>query len=127
MPSTSDRSRREPQEFAPDSRPGAANFVYCKGCGTQLEDRSRLQKPKAVIDAMMCVPCQEEHGHTLMPKPGAPTYCYRCGTLEEITMEPATTPITHHVCARCLPEKAARYRAGDFAEPLRTPVEAETK
>lgn len=126
MPASSERSRREPEIFAPDTRPGADTFVYCKGCGTRLEDRSRLQKPKAVIASMMCEPCQEAHGHALMPSPGSPTYCYRCGTLEEVSMEPATTPITHHICPRCLPDRATRYRAGDFAEPVKAPVEAES-
>jgi len=115
---------REPEAFAPDMRPGADAYVYCKGCGAPLEERSRLSKPRAVVDVMMCEACQEKHGHCLMPVSGAPTYCYRCGTLEEVFVEPGQSPITRHVCPRCLPDRVARYRAGDFEEPHEPRVEA---
>lgn len=122
MPPTNNRPQHEPDNFAPDERPGADTYVYCKGCGTQLESRSRLQKPKVVVDVMMCEQCQQKHGHRLMPTPGSATFCYRCGGAEDIFIEPATTPVTHHLCSRCLPERAARYRAGDFETPLKQPV-----
>ena len=117
VPVSSSRSQREREVFAPDTRPDADTYVYCKGCGKPLESRARLAKPKAVVDAMMCEPCQQEHHHALMPTPGAPTYCYRCGRLEEVFVTPGTSPATHHLCPRCLPERAARYRAGDFETP----------
>jgi len=113
------RPQREPEIFAPDERPGANEFVYCKGCGIQLESRARLSKPKAVVSAMMCEPCQEKHGHALMPLPGSPTFCYRCGQAEEVFIAPGTSPAVHHLCSRCLPERAARYRAGDFERPVK--------
>jgi len=126
VPPTSNRPQHEPEFFAPDERPGADTFVYCKGCGTELESRSKLQKPKVVVEFMMCEPCRSIHGHHLMPSPGAPTFCYRCGGAEDIFIEPATTPVIHHICTRCLPERAIRYRAGDFEVPLKQPeVEAE--
>jgi hypothetical protein len=99
-----------------ETRPADA-YVYCKGCGTQLESRSKLQKPRVVVEYMMCEPCREKHGHALMPMPGSPTFCYRCGQEEEIFTEPSTTPITHHLCTHCLSERAERYRQGDFAAP----------
>ena len=117
MATSRNRAEREPQVFAQDTRPGADSYVYCKGCGTPLESRERLAKPRAIVAVMMCQACREEHGHDLMPSPGAPTFCYRCGRLEEIAIEPGTTPITHHICPHCLPERAARYRAGDFSDP----------
>lgn len=122
MPPTSNRPRSEPEVFAPDERPGADEFVYCKGCGKQLEARARLTRPKAVVDTMMCPDCVAEHGHPLMPRPGAPTFCYRCGQAEEIFEAPGVSPAIHHICPRCLPERAARYRAGDFETPLRQPA-----
>lgn len=125
VPGLRSRSEREHEGFATDTRPGADAFVYCKGCGKQLESRARLSKPRAVVDAMMCEPCQEKHGHTLMPLPGSPTFCYRCGRPEEVFIEPSTTPITHHICPHCLPERSTRYRAGDFAEPQRTPADVQ--
>jgi hypothetical protein len=72
---------------------------------------------------MMCEACRGIHHHSLMPQPGSPTYCYRCGTLEEVFIEPGTSPATHHVCPRCLPDRVVRYRSGDFAEPVRVPEE----
>ena len=123
MPSTSNRQQREAEPFAPDTRPGADEYVYCKGCGTQLESRARLAKPRAVVEFMMCEPCREKYGHALMPTPGAPTYCYRCGTLEEVFVAPGVSPATYHVCPRCLPDRAARYRTGDFEPPVKQPEE----
>ncbi len=80
-----------------------------------------------VVDVMMCEPCREKHGHQLMPSPGSPTFCYRCGGPEEIYSEPAITPVIHHLCPRCLPERAARYVDGNFETPLKQPeVEAST-
>ncbi|GAC1626056.1 MAG: hypothetical protein NVS4B2_05080 [Chloroflexota bacterium] len=127
MPAPSSRPQREREAFAPDERPDADSFVYCKGCGKQLESRARLAKPKAVVDAMMCESCQQQHNHALMPSPGAPTYCYRCGSLEEVYVAPGVSPATYHICARCLPDRAARYRSGDFEVPQKVAVpEAES-
>ncbi len=117
------RADREPQTFAADTRPGADTYVYCKGCGTPLESRARLTKPRAVVDVMMCTSCQEIHGHSLMPSPGAPTFCYRCGRSEDVFIEPSpTTPVTHHICPHCLPDRHARFSAGDFADPQEVPA-----
>jgi hypothetical protein len=118
---SSNRPRSAPDVFAPDTRPGADEFVYCKGCGQPLESRARLSKPKVVVDTMMCEACREVHGHALMPSPGSPTHCYRCGGLEEIFEGPGISPVIYHVCPRCLPERVARYRKGDFETPMRTP------
>ena len=117
MPTSRNRSDREPEVFAKDTRRGADTYVYCKGCGRTLESRARLSKPRPVVDVMMCEECQKIHGHPLMPTPGAPTFCYRCGRLEEVFTEPGTTPMTHHLCPHCLPDRVARYRAGNFADP----------
>lgn len=122
MPSSN--STAKPDETT--TRAPTDAFVYCKGCGTQLESRSRLQKPRAVVEFMMCEPCREKHGHALMPSPGAPTFCYRCGQEEEVFIEPSTTPITHHLCIRCLPERAERYRRGEFGIPEKVPDVAPT-
>lgn len=70
---------------------------------------------------MMCESCIEIHGHPLVPKPGAPTYCYRCGGAEEIFEAPGIAPAIYHICPRCLPERVARYRSGDFETPMRVP------
>ncbi len=125
MPPSSNRPRSEPDVFAPDERPGADEFVYCKGCGTQLESRARLAKPKAVVDTMMCPSCIEIHGHTLIPSPGSPTFCYRCGGAESTFQAPGISPAVHHICVRCLPERADRYREGNFETPMRQPAPAE--
>lgn len=122
VPAPSSRPQREREAFAPDSRPDADSYVYCKGCGQQLESRARLTKPKAVVDTMMCEACREMHGHSLMPTPGSPTYCYRCGTLEQSFVAPGTSPATYHVCPRCLPDRAARYGMGDFEPPQKVAV-----
>ena len=121
------RNRAESREApAPDKRPGADAYVYCKGCGTPLESRARLTKPRPVVEVMMCESCVREHNHPLIPTPGAPTFCYRCGSPEEVFIEPGTPPVTHHICERCLPDRAARYRAGNF-EPVTATTETEAK
>ena len=120
MPSASNRPRAEPEVFAPDDRPGADEFVYCKGCGTQLEARARLTKPKAVVDTMMCQKCIDKHGHRLMPTPGSPTFCYRCGRAEDVFEAGGISPAVYHVCSLCLPDRAARYAAGNFEPLMRT-------
>ena len=123
MPVSKNRTERETDAVAAGSRADGDSYVYCKGCGTPLESRARLTKPRAVVDVMMCESCQQIHGHPLMPTPGAPTFCYRCGGPEEVFIEPSpTTPVTHHICPRCLPERHARFRAGDFAEPQPGPA-----
>jgi hypothetical protein len=80
---------------------------------------------------MMCESCIEKHGHRLMPKPGSPTFCYRCGRAEQVYVAPGISPTLYHVCPRCLPERVARYEAGNFETPMRsnTPdqVESSTK
>jgi hypothetical protein len=124
VPATKDRVKEQDEKIVRETRQGDA-FVYCKGCGKQLESRSKLQKPRVHVEYMMCGTCREQHGHALMPSPGSPTYCYRCGKKEEIFIEPGISPITHHVCVDCLPDRAQRYRAGDFAPPPKEPEEAE--
>lgn len=119
MPST--RTQRDAGAAVSD---GEA-FVYCKGCGTQLESRARLSKPRAVVDSMMCEPCREKHGHALMPRPGEPTFCYRCGREEEVFVAPGISPATYHICAHCLPDRYERYKAGDFETPPKQPAEEE--
>ena len=115
MATSKTRSQREADTAVVDGAPEL--FVYCKGCGTQLQSRTKLSKPNAAEIVMMCPSCRETHGHSLMPTPGSPTYCYRCGGLEDIFIEPGASPATHHVCPTCLPDRAARYGAGDFVEP----------
>jgi hypothetical protein len=116
------RFARVPIEFEPDPRPDADSFVYCKGCGKQLVGEARRQPPRVVVAVMMCAGCQQIHGHPLIPRSGAPSFCYRCGTRDEIFVERGTWPATHHVCPRCLPAKAARYRAGNFKTVDPSPV-----
>jgi hypothetical protein len=127
VPATKDRVKPQDEQIVQETRPSEDSFVYCKGCGTQLESRSKLQKPRAVVEYMMCEPCRKRHGHKLMPSPGSPTYCFRCGRKEEIFIEPSISPITHHLCVHCLPERAERYRSGDFAPPPKEPVEVESQ
>ena len=112
--------RRTPELFTDDPRPGANGFVYCKGCGQPLESRDRFTNSRPVVTVMMCDSCREAHGHDLIPISGSATFCYRCGGPDEIFITPGMSPITHHVCPRCLPERAARFRDGNFA-----PKEAE--
>jgi hypothetical protein len=121
VPTSRNRSEREPDVAAAEDRPDA--YVYCKGCGKPLESRARLAKPRAVVDAMMCQACQQEHGHALMPSSGSPTFCYRCGRREEVFVEPGTPSVTHYICPHCLADRAARYAAGDFTEPQKAPAE----
>lgn len=113
--------RRVPEIFVDDPRPGASGYVYCKGCGTPLESRDRFSRSKQAVSVMMCDRCRERHGHDLIPTPGSATFCYRCGGPDEIFITTDFSPVTHHVCPRCLPERAARYRSGNFAPPERTP------
>ena len=101
-------------EFQPDPRPDADKFVYCKGCGEPLVGERRHQPARVVVAVMMCEDCQKKHGHELIPRSGSPSFCYRCGSPDEIFVERGTSPITHHVCPRCLPERAARFRTGNF-------------
>lgn len=113
--------RRVPEVFADDQRPGASEYVYCKGCGQPLESRDRFSRSRVSVTVMMCESCREQHGHDLIPTAGSTTYCYRCGGPDEIFVTKGLWPETHHVCPRCLPERAARYRSGDFAPPERAP------
>ncbi|GAC1405287.1 MAG: hypothetical protein NVSMB52_19120 [Chloroflexota bacterium] len=112
------RDQRIVEVFTNDTRPGADSFVYCKGCGESLVGQARHQKAKVKVTTMMCEKCQKRHGHALMPKPGAPSFCYRCGEPDAIVVEEGFSPVTHHLCPRCVPERLARYRAGDFETPL---------
>ncbi len=116
MPNASSRSTRQP-ETPTIPPPEGELFVYCKGCGKQLESRARLSKPKPVVDRMMCEECTRVHGHPLIPQPGAPTFCYRCGRREDTFIAPGISPTTHHVCPNCLPARHHRYGEGDFEEP----------
>ncbi|HLJ66358.1 MAG TPA: hypothetical protein VKX16_03240 [Chloroflexota bacterium] len=108
-------SRRVPEIFADDPRPGASDFVYCKGCGEPLESRDRFTRAGPVVAVMMCDACRTAHGHDLIPSSGSATFCYRCGGPDEIFVTKGRWPETHHVCPRCLPSRAVRYRAGNFA------------
>ena len=112
----SSRSERVPEVFAVDSRPGADTFVYCKGCGISLAGQARRQQARTAVTVMMCDECQVRHGHALMPAPGTPSFCYRCGGPDEIVVEKSFSPVTYHLCPRCVPERLARYRAGDFSK-----------
>jgi hypothetical protein len=108
------RSQRVPETFAADARPGADTCVYCKGCGISLTGQARRQQARTAIITMMCTDCQETHGHTLMPAQDSPSFCYRCGGPDVTVIEDGYSPVTHHLCPRCVPDKVARYRAGDF-------------
>jgi hypothetical protein len=119
MPAFNARWQRVPEVFADDPRPGAENSVYCKGCGEPLADHARHLQRKEIVAVMMCEACQERHGHALMPASDAPSFCYRCGGKDEIFVENGLSPITYHVCPRCVPDRVARYRAGDFEPPKR--------
>lgn len=121
-------TNKDAQSEAPVQTADPEAFVYCKGCGQPLESRARLQKPRPVVDTMMCASCQEIHGHRLVPTSGAPTFCYRCGTREEVFVAPGTSPATYYVCPRCLPDRAERYAAGDFETPEKpAATQAETE
>jgi len=114
MNSHNSRPQRVPEVFADDVRPGADTFVYCKGCGVPLEGQPRHQERRVAITAMMCEPCQERFGHALVPGPDAQSFCYRCGSPDVIVIEHSFSPVTHRLCPRCVPERLARYRAGNF-------------
>lgn len=122
MSAWSTRWRHTPDTFADDARPGAADCVYCKGCGHPLVGQARRMQSRVPVAVMMCEPCQERHGHALIPTSGSPTYCFRCGGLDEVFLEQDFSPITHRVCPRCIPERAARYRDGNFAAVMRNPA-----
>jgi len=124
--SSGNRSQTETEGIAVETRPAAEDWVYCKGCGTPLELRSRLSKPKAQVDKMMCESCIGRHGHPLVPTPGAPTFCYRCGGPEEVFEAPGISPAIYHICPRCLPERYARYQQGDFETPPKVAPAEET-
>jgi len=109
--------RRIPEVFADDPRPGASTFVYCKGCGEPLEGREPVVGRKRTVTFMMCAACRERYGHDLIPPAGVATFCYRCGGPDEIFVTEDPWPETHHVCPRCLPDRAARFRSGNFAPP----------
>ena len=108
------RWQRVPEVFAADARPGADAFVYCKGCGAALVDQPRHQERRGGVTTMMCAACQTQHGHVLIPGSGAPTFCFRCGGPDVIVVEKGLSPVTHHLCPRCVPDRYARYRAGNF-------------
>jgi NMD protein affecting ribosome stability and mRNA decay len=109
--------QRVQEGFAPDPRPGADALLYCKGCGQPLNERRKSAGTRHNVTVMMCDSCREIHGNDLAPSPGSPTFCYRCGGPDELFVTNDTWPATYHVCPRCLPERAARYRAGDFEQP----------
>ena len=108
------RYQRVPEVFAADERPGADAFVYCKGCGASLPNQPRHQERRAAVTTMMCEACQKLHGHALIPGSGAPTFCFRCGGPDGIVVQKGFLPVTHHLCPRCVPDRYARYRAGNF-------------
>jgi hypothetical protein len=117
----SSRRRAENEPFAPDSRPDAANFVYCVGCGKKLTQRSGLLRVRGAAINIYCEKCQGRDVNAWGEE--APiTYCFRCGTqhVRYIETEPYRT--IHAICPRCRPERANRYAAGDFA-PLPPPPE----
>lgn len=108
------RSQRVPEVFAADVRPGADAFVYCKGCGMSLPDQPRHQERRVAVTTMMCAACQKLHGHALIPGSNARTFCFRCGRPDAIVIEKGFSPTIHHLCPRCVPDRYARYRAGNF-------------
>src|SRR5690242_3147255 len=124
--STGSGSQSQADEVVAEARPAADEWVYCKGCGTPLELRSRLARPKAQVNTMMCESCIEIHGHPLVPKPGAPTFCYRCGGPEEVFEAPGISPAIYHICPRCLPDRYERYSRGDFEAPPKVVATEET-
>jgi hypothetical protein len=110
------RPQRVPEVFAEDARPGADTRVYCKGCGDPLDGHPRHMSGRTPVTVMMCDSCRERHGHDLMPSAGSPSFCYRCGGADEVFVSAGQSPITYHVCPRCVPDRAARYRAGQFED-----------
>jgi len=91
-----------PEVFAPDDRPGADTQVYCKGCGRPLEGSARHLPGRTPMTVMMCSSCQQCHGHALIPVPGAPSFCYRCGGQDALFVAPGISPATFHICPRCV-------------------------
>ena len=119
----SSRRRAVNEPFTEDSRPDAASFVYCVGCGEQLAQRSGLLRVRGQAINIYCPKCEGRDANAWGEE--APlSYCFRCGTrhIRYIETEPYRT--MHSICPRCRPERAARYAAGDFA-PLPPPEEAE--
>jgi hypothetical protein len=76
---------------------------------------------------MMCESCRNLHSHQLVPTPGSPSFCYRCGEPDAVFVEKGFSPATYRICPRCLPDRAARYRAGNFAVPKIVPEEVKTE
>lgn len=110
----SSRRRAENEPFAVDSRPDAASFVYCVGCGKQLGQRSGLLRVRGAAINIYCPKCEGRDANAFGE--AAPiTHCFRCGTkhIRYIETEPYRT--IHAICPRCRPERAGRYAAGDFA------------
>src|SRR5437588_780617 len=94
-------------------------------CSSQPGGRSQVERAdgqprhmsgRTPVTVMMCDDCRERYGHDLMPAAGAPSFCYRCGTRDEVFISEGQSPITYHVCPRCVPDRAARYRAGQFED-----------
>jgi hypothetical protein len=96
--------------------------VYCKGCGTPLNGQERVSKTRQKVITMMCETCRVEHGHDLIPRAGSPTFCYRCGGPDEVFTATDLASSVYHVCPRCLPDRAERYRRGDFDPPAPAPA-----
>lgn len=121
----SSRRRAEHEPFAPDSRPDAASFVYCVGCGGQLTQRSGLLRVRGAAINIYCSKCQGRDADA-WGEDAPISYCFRCGTkhIRYIEVEPYRT--IHSICPRCRPERAQRYEAGDFA-PLPPPEETEAE
>jgi len=119
----SSRRRAENEPFAPDSRPDAASFVYCVGCGKQLGQKSGLLRVRGAAINIYCSDCQGRDAKA-WGEDAPITHCFRCGTqhIRYIETEPYRT--IHSICPRCRPERAARYAAGDFT-PLQPPEETE--
>ncbi len=119
MPQPMYRSRPAPEIFAPDERPGADTHVYCKGCGQPLDGHPRRLEGRAQVTVMMCGPCRRLHGHQLVPASSAPSFCYRCGGPDAtfVSVGRGTSPTSYRICPRCVPDRAARYRRGDFERP----------
>jgi|SRR5579872_1241217 len=119
----SSRRRAENEAFAPDSRPEAANFVYCVGCGKQLAQKSGLLRVRGAAINIYCSKC-EGRDVDAWGESAPITYCFRCGSkhVRYIEAEPYRT--IHSICPRCRPERAARYASGDFA-PLQPAEEGE--
>lgn len=115
MRHVSSRRRAENEPFAVDSRPDAASFVYCVGCGKQLAQKSGLLRVRGAAITIYCEECEAKRDADAWGEAAPITFCFRCGTqhIRYIEAEPYRT--IHSICPRCRPERAARYEAGDFA------------